>query len=64
MSYSKSIRKAENDLFRVWRDRIIGLEENNRFVPDGVVDPEEYDNTSPKIVLLLKEVHEDPEEEG
>ncbi len=57
-----SIRKSEEKIFKVWRTRILNEEDSNRFVPDGVVDPIQFFATSPRIVLLLKEVYDDPSE--
>ena len=62
MESANQIRKLEDELFIKWQQRMKSNSEEHwdRFVPDGVVDPKNYSDIHPKIVLLLKEVHDDP----
>lgn len=63
MKIENALRISEEKLFDEWRLRMVSLsiEQPERFVPDGVVDPEQFTSISPKIVLLLKEVYDDPD---
>lgn len=53
-----TLREKEEDLFRRWR---IGSE---HFVPDGAVDDVAFLNSSPKVLLILKEVNDPKHESG
>lgn len=47
----------EDVLFERWRASLPDLQRKT-FVSDGVVNPVAYDNSAPKILLLLKEVND------
>lgn len=52
-----SLREAEEQLFAEWKTK------HEVFYPDGVVDEVAWQKSSPKILLLLKEVN-DPDGQG
>lgn len=47
-----NLREKEDELFARWRPTVDG------FVSDGAVSPEAYSSSSPKILLLMKEVND------
>lgn len=54
----KTIREQENELFSQWIDKPgYTYEGEQDFVPDGVVDEEEWNKQDMKILFLLKEVN-------
>ncbi len=46
------LRDKESELFERWRGR------RSPFIADGLVDPERYARSNPKIVFALKEVND------
>lgn len=52
------ITEAENRLFTTWKDWIEAHDDPGIFVPDGMVEPEEWECAPVKLLFLLKEVND------